>query len=163
MEESKFIETLKLLNGEICHLRWHEKRLGDTFSHFFPKENIYDIKTAIIFQSINSYNDCAHVHISGFADKQHEIHPIGVDSFVQQGNKPNAWQSLCRRSHARCQQKLHQGDTTEFLSACLSTHDAQKRRAAQDQTPLCSTPFGAVLQSCPHFRCGDDTQSFQSI
>ncbi len=50
-----------------------------------------------------------------------------------------------------------------LLSACLSTRDAQKGRAAQDQTPLCSTPFGAVLQSCPHFRCGDDTQNFQSI
>ena len=34
MEENKFIETLKLLNGEICHLKWHEKRLGDTFLHF---------------------------------------------------------------------------------------------------------------------------------
>ena len=82
--------------------------------HFFPKENIYDIKTAIIFQSINYYNNCAHIHISRFTDKQHEIHPIGVDFSSNRETDQTHNKADVEDAMHGAGKKLHQDDTTEF-------------------------------------------------
>ena len=37
MENQQFIESIKLFNGDICHLAYHQERVCRTFSHFFPK------------------------------------------------------------------------------------------------------------------------------
>lgn len=43
MENQQFIESIKLLDGDICHLEYHQERVCNTFSHFFPSEKILSL------------------------------------------------------------------------------------------------------------------------
>ena len=81
------------------------------------EENIYDIKTAIIFQSINYYNNCAHIHISSFTDKQHEVHPIVVDFSSNRETDQTHNKAYVEDAMHGAGKKLHQDDTAEF-SVC---------------------------------------------
>lgn len=38
MENQQFIESIKLLNGDIFHLPYHQERVCRTFLHFFPNK-----------------------------------------------------------------------------------------------------------------------------
>ena len=40
MENQQFIESIKLLNGDVYHLAYHQERVCRTFSHFFPSEKV---------------------------------------------------------------------------------------------------------------------------
>ena len=40
MNKSEFIETIKLSNGEVFHLEYHQNRINNTFSHFFRRFGI---------------------------------------------------------------------------------------------------------------------------
>ncbi|MFC2611424.1 MAG: chorismate-binding protein, partial [Capnocytophaga granulosa] len=44
MQENKFIETIKLLDSNIFHIEYHQKRIKDTFSHFFPSEKVFSLE-----------------------------------------------------------------------------------------------------------------------
>lgn len=82
--------------------------------HFSSKENSYDIKAAIIFQSINYYNNCAHIHISRFTDKQHGVHPIVVDFSSNRETARTHNKADVEDAMHGAGKKLHQDDTTEF-------------------------------------------------
>lgn len=43
----RFIESIRLENGIICHLDWHQKRVNETFTVFFPGEKIFDLKSEL--------------------------------------------------------------------------------------------------------------------
>ena len=47
MQENKFIETLKLLDGHIFHIEYHQERLRNTFSHFFSDEKVFSLETIL--------------------------------------------------------------------------------------------------------------------
>ena len=47
MENQQFIESIKLLNGNICHLAYHQERVCRTFSHFFPNEKVLSLQDSI--------------------------------------------------------------------------------------------------------------------
>ncbi|WP_281639373.1 aminotransferase class IV [Capnocytophaga sputigena] len=47
MENQQFIESIKLFNGDICHLAYHQERVCRTFSHFFPSEKILSLQESI--------------------------------------------------------------------------------------------------------------------
>ncbi len=42
-----FIETIKLLDGGIFHLEYHQERVCHTFSRFFPNENVLSLSNII--------------------------------------------------------------------------------------------------------------------
>jgi len=52
MNKSEFIETIKLSNGEVFHLEYHQNRIDNTFSHFFPSEKVFSLKNIIGKQSL---------------------------------------------------------------------------------------------------------------
>lgn len=52
MNKSEFIETIKLSNGEVFHLEYHQNRINNTFSHFFPSEKVFSLKNIIGKQSL---------------------------------------------------------------------------------------------------------------
>ena len=47
MENQQFIESIKLLNGDVYHLAYHQERVCRTFSHFFPSEKILSLQESI--------------------------------------------------------------------------------------------------------------------
>ena len=47
MQENKFIETIKLLDSNIFHIEYHQKRIKDTFSHFFPSEKVFSLENIL--------------------------------------------------------------------------------------------------------------------
>ena len=47
MENQQFIESIKLLNNDICHLAYHQERVCRTFSHFFPNEKVLSLQDSI--------------------------------------------------------------------------------------------------------------------
>ena len=47
MENQQFIESIKLLDGDIYHLAYHQERVCRTFSHFFPNEKVLSLLDSI--------------------------------------------------------------------------------------------------------------------
>ena len=47
MENQQFIESIKLLDGDIYHLAYHQERVCRTFSHFFPSEKVLSLQESI--------------------------------------------------------------------------------------------------------------------
>ena len=47
MENQQFIESIKLLNGDVYHLAYHQERVCRTFSHFFPSEKVLSLQEII--------------------------------------------------------------------------------------------------------------------
>ena len=47
MENQQFIESIKLLNGDVYHLAYHQERVCRTFSHFFPNEKVLSLQDSI--------------------------------------------------------------------------------------------------------------------
>ena len=47
MENQQFIESIKLLNGDVYHLAYHQERVCRTFSHFFPSEKVLSLQESI--------------------------------------------------------------------------------------------------------------------
>ena len=47
MEKQQFIESIKLLNGDVYHLAYHQERVCRTFSHFFPSEKVLSLQESI--------------------------------------------------------------------------------------------------------------------
>lgn len=47
-----FLESIKLLNGKVYHLDWHQKRVDETFTKCFPKAESLNLKQIISEHSI---------------------------------------------------------------------------------------------------------------
>lgn len=47
----QFLESIKLLNGELYHLSWHQKRVDATFLQFFPNTKALDL-----YQKITAFS-----------------------------------------------------------------------------------------------------------
>ena len=43
----QFIETIKLSDGRVFHLAYHQERVRNTFSHFFPNEKVLSLSDMI--------------------------------------------------------------------------------------------------------------------
>ena len=43
----QFIETIKLSDGCVFHLAYHQERVCNTFSHFFPNEKVLSLSDII--------------------------------------------------------------------------------------------------------------------
>ena len=43
----QFIETIKLSDGRVFHLEYHQDRVRNTFSHFFPNEKVLSLSDII--------------------------------------------------------------------------------------------------------------------
>lgn len=43
----QFIETIKLSDGRVFHLAYHQERVCNTFSHFFPNEKVLSLSDMI--------------------------------------------------------------------------------------------------------------------